>query len=82
MFLFYCLEIIDTIMKKILKTLQRKWTEYLLENWKQNQGIEEQLINYRISLLSELDKDLVELDKIDTVNEVLIDELYLISAER
>jgi uncharacterized membrane protein YgaE (UPF0421/DUF939 family) len=39
-----------------------------VNNWNQNQGIKKQLKNYRTSLLSEIEKDLKELERIDSLN--------------
>lgn len=39
-----------------------------INNWNQNQGIKKQLKNYRTSLLSEIDKDFKEIERIDSLN--------------
>jgi hypothetical protein len=39
-----------------------------LNNWNQNQGINKQIKNYKISILSEIQNDLEELHRIDSLN--------------
>ena len=39
-----------------------------INNWNQIQGIKKQLKNYRVSLLSEIDKDFKEIERIDSLN--------------
>ena len=57
----YAIGEIVLVMIGILLALQ-------VNNWNQNQGIKEQLKNYRTSLLSEIDKDLKEIERIDSLN--------------
>jgi len=57
----YAIGEIVLVMIGILLALQ-------VNNWNQNQGIKEQLKNYRTSLLSEIDKDFKEIERIDSLN--------------
>jgi hypothetical protein len=57
----YAIDEIVLVMIGILLALQ-------VNNWNQNQGIKKQLENYKTSLLSEINKDLKELERIDSLN--------------
>ena len=57
----YAIGEIVLVMIGILLALQ-------VNNWNQNQDIKEQLKNYRTSLLSEIDKDFKEIERIDSLN--------------
>ena len=60
-YLKYAFGEIFLVMMGILLALQ-------VNNWNQNQGIKKQLKYYRTSLLSEIEKDFKEIERIDSLN--------------